>query len=156
MVTGWKDIFSSLFYRTEPDFTSADVHALTKSSKSNKSYELLSASKSDTLNKETMLPAVSPISPLTTAMTREGRQTPDYFGREARYQKPPQSFSTPNISTSVSPERGHDRQESANGARWQEPMANVYSPLNSLPTVNRQQNGYFIDPLRQNKVQGTR
>lgn len=154
MATGWVELLSSIFRKSDPEFTSADAHALTKSSKSTKSYELLSASKRDTLTKETASPIATPISP-PVAVARyptEGRGTPDYFTREARYQKPSQSFSSPRIASPVSPERGHDRQESANGARWTEPMASVPNNTTTLPTVNRQTNGYFIDPLRQNKI----
>lgn len=37
----------------------------------------------------------NPISPISPAVTKSGRETPDYFGREARYKSPSRSFSSP-------------------------------------------------------------
>ncbi|CAG8954068.1 hypothetical protein HYFRA_00009169 [Hymenoscyphus fraxineus] len=102
MFTGWLELL-----RPQPDveFVSVDVRQFKNTPDS---YEMLS--KDRDMSKDAELdqqpyhkayssPApsnvVSPISPVSPAVTKSGRETPDYFGREARYKSPSRSFSSP-------------------------------------------------------------
>lgn len=90
MFVGWYDMVRG---RVKPnnEFVSADASAF----KDPRSYEMLSRDRETTKTPE---PLVSyPLTPLSPAANpKSGRETPDYFGREARYQTPSQSFSKPN------------------------------------------------------------
>jgi hypothetical protein len=87
MFTGWYDM---LMGKVKPnnEFVSVDVRAF----KDPSSYEMLSR---DRDNGKTPEPFASqPITPLSSTQ-KSGRETPDYFGREARYKSPARSFSNP-------------------------------------------------------------
>jgi len=87
MFTGW---YEMVMGKVKPnnEFVSADVRAF----KDPSSYEMLSR---DRESGKTPEPFVSqPITPLSPAQ-KSGRETPDYFGREARYKSPARSFSNP-------------------------------------------------------------
>lgn len=75
MFIAWYDMVKSRFRPTK-EFVSVDALAFTKDTRS---YEMLSKEAGKTPE-----PVLSPITP---AM-HTGRETPDYFGREARYQHP--------------------------------------------------------------------
>jgi len=85
MFTGWIDMIKG---RVKPsnEFVSADVRVF----KDPGSYEMLGRDTTKT-PEPTFSPAVTPISPAV----KGGRETPDYFGREARYQSPARSFPVP-------------------------------------------------------------
>jgi hypothetical protein len=85
MFTGW---YEMVMGKVKPnnEFVSADVRAF----KDPSSYEMLSRD-----NGKTPEPFSSqPITPLSPTQ-KSGRETPDYFGREARYMSPARSFSNP-------------------------------------------------------------
>ena len=87
MFTGW---YEMVMGKVKPnnEFVSADVRAF----KDPSSYEMLSRERDQGKTPE---PFVSqPITPLSPTQ-RSGRETPDYFGREARYKSPARSFSNP-------------------------------------------------------------
>lgn len=87
MFTGWYELVRG---KVKPDteFVSADVGRF----KDPGSYEMLGRD-----NAKTPEPVLSPvaITPLSPAAPKSGRETPDYFGREARYKSPSRSFSAP-------------------------------------------------------------
>lgn len=90
MITGWAEMYRGKI-NTNNEFVSADVHAF----KDPRSYEMLSKDRDerDVKTMEADTPdAVTPVSPVR----KSGRETPDYFGREARYKSPSRSFSKPN------------------------------------------------------------
>jgi hypothetical protein len=70
------------------EFVSADVSRF----KDPGSYEMLGRERDTGKTPEPMIfAAVTPLSPAA----KSGRETPDYFGREARYKSPSRSFSAP-------------------------------------------------------------
>lgn len=91
MITGWYEMYRGKI-KPNNEFVSADVHAF----KDPRSYEMLSKDRDqrDSKNIEAYETpdAVTPISPVR----KSGRETPDYFGREARYKSPSRSFSKPH------------------------------------------------------------
>ncbi len=88
MFIGWYEIVMGKV-KPNNEFVSADVRAF----KDPSSYEMLSR---DRDNGKTPEPLVSyPITPLSPPAAKSGRETPDYFGREARYKSPARSFSNP-------------------------------------------------------------
>lgn len=82
MVTGWRDLFVSLFTRNKKEFVSVDARHDT--GKDQRSYEMLSKEANS---------VVTPVSPVQ--LPNSGRRTPDYFGETARYQPPSRSYSNP-------------------------------------------------------------
>ena len=118
MFTGWYEMVRG---KVKPDneFVSADVTRF----KTPGSYEMLGRENG---NGKTPLPlatpAITPISPIA----KSGRETPDYFGREARYKSPSRSFSSPK------PPQGQV-------ASW-----------DSKPSHPSPQ--YYVDPLSMNKT----
>ncbi|KAI1068385.1 hypothetical protein LB507_004730 [Fusarium sp. FIESC RH6] len=90
MVQGWIDLIKQPFVQNKREFVSVDARVDVKSQP--RSYEMLSRDSSA---------AVTPISPAMKS-PEEGRRTPDYFGRTARYHAPARSFSSPR------PPTGHD------------------------------------------------
>lgn len=72
------------------EFVSADVVTF----KDPGTYEMLGRARDDSKAQEGLSNStvVSPVSPPTA---KSGRETPDYFGREARYTSPSRSFSAP-------------------------------------------------------------
>jgi hypothetical protein len=88
MVIGWYEMIRG---KVSPnnEFVSVDVSRF----KDPGSYEMLGRDR-DTAGKtpETRVtPSLTPVSPAV----KSGRETPDYFGREARYKSPSRSFSAP-------------------------------------------------------------
>jgi hypothetical protein len=94
MFTGWADFFRELFRRNKKEFVSADARYELK--KDQRSYEMLSKDSSA---------VVTPLSPAvkSPASPSSGARTPDYFGRTARYNPPPRSFSSPRPPQSPPP-----------------------------------------------------
>jgi hypothetical protein len=91
MFTGWYDMIR---HRVKPntEFVSADAHQY----KDPSSYEMLGRQRDngDSKTPEPFVASPNPITPLSPVV-RSGRETPDYFGREARYKSPSRSFSSP-------------------------------------------------------------
>jgi hypothetical protein len=91
MFTGWYELIRSKISKGPNEFVSADVHIF-KDPGGTGTYEMLSRERTA----KSPEPVISPITPLSfAAMTKSGRETPDYFGREARYKSPSRSFSAP-------------------------------------------------------------
>jgi hypothetical protein len=88
MFTGWYEMVRGKV-KPNNEFVSADVSRF----KDPGSYEMLGR---DRDNGKTPEPLVTPaaITPMSPAV-KSGRETPDYFGREARYKSPSRSFSAP-------------------------------------------------------------
>ena len=91
MFTGWVDLIR---HRVKPnnEFVSADAHQY----KDPSSYEMLGRDrgKGDIKTPEPFVATPNAITPLSP-VAKSGRETPDYFGREARYKSPSRSFSSP-------------------------------------------------------------
>ncbi|KAE9381725.1 G protein-like protein-coupled receptor : GPCR, secretin-like protein [Stipitochalara longipes BDJ] len=87
MFTGW---YEMVMGKVKPnnEFVSADVRAF----KDPSSYEMLSRERDNAKTPEPF--ASQTITPLSPTQ-KSGRETPDYFGREARYKSPARSFSNP-------------------------------------------------------------
>lgn len=85
MFTGWYDMLMGKM-KPNNEFVSADVRAF----KDPSSYEMLSRDNGKT-PEPFAAQAITPLSPTQ----KSGRETPDYFGREARYKSPARSFSGP-------------------------------------------------------------
>ncbi|KAI9642245.1 hypothetical protein NHQ30_009047 [Ciborinia camelliae] len=94
MITGWIDMYRGKM-KPKNEFISADVHTF----KDPRAYEMLSKDRdkrdSKAMEAYETPDAVSPVSPVSP-VRKNGRETPDYFGREARYKSPSRSFSKPN------------------------------------------------------------
>lgn len=87
MVTGWYEMIRGKV-KPNNEFVSADVARF----KDPGSYEMLGRERDNGKTPEPLAtPAVTPMSPVA----KSGRETPDYFGREARYKSPSRSFSAP-------------------------------------------------------------
>jgi len=109
------------------EFVSADVRQF----KDPGTYEMLGRERD---NGKTPEPLVSqPISPLSPAAAKSGRETPDYFGREARYKSPSRSFSSPK------PPQGHSHSNTWDSTTSHAPPA---QPLHYAG----------MDPLSMNKI----
>ncbi|KAF7509533.1 hypothetical protein GJ744_007933 [Endocarpon pusillum] len=92
MVLGWIDLFKRRFSR-QHEFVSADARRL---SSDPRTYEMLnSVTSPQTAVKTPERAAMSPNSLSVTQMSPGIDQKIDYFGREARYQSPATSFSSP-------------------------------------------------------------
>jgi hypothetical protein len=94
MVTGWWELLRGSFGSSHKEFISADVRNL----KDPGAYEMLGRNRDTGKSPEPF--AITPLSPLA-ALPSNGRATPDYFGRDARYKSPPRSFSAPKSPDSV-------------------------------------------------------
>lgn len=126
MFTGWVQLFKSPFRPGGREFISAD--ASKPYSKDPSSYEMLASGRNGDFSMAKPDVPLTPLSPAAYhAPTRSGSQTPDYFGREARYQNPTQSFSSPR------PPQGRD---------WN-PAATQAPPY---------QQSHRVDPLAMNKI----
>lgn len=124
MFTGWYDLVRSKV-KPNGEFVSAD--AAKAYSKDPRSYEMLTSSGRDRHSSKPDVP-LTPLSPaVNPPIGRSGRETPDYFGREAKYQNPTHSFSSPR------PPQGRD---------WDTAASNA-------PSTNYQHRR--IDPLSMNK-----
>ena len=89
MFTGWYELFMRKI-RPNREFVSVDA-AKTPNPRDLRSYEMLSSSGKNPMPNKTPDVLLTPISPAA----KSGRGTPDYFGREAKYQNPTASFSSP-------------------------------------------------------------
>lgn len=83
MFTGWYDLVKDLV-KPNKEFVSVDAHTF----KDPGSYEMLSKERDRGKTPEPIVNQVEPV-------FKNGRTTPDYFGREARYKSPSRSFSAP-------------------------------------------------------------
>lgn len=91
MFVGWYDLIKNKL-RPNKDFVSADAH-VSDFNKDPRSYEMLASERNDKApNAYSASTTVTPVSP---PAAKSGRETPDYFGREARYKSPSRSFSSP-------------------------------------------------------------
>jgi hypothetical protein len=88
MFTGWYELVMSKVHPNR-EFVSVDA-ARAPAPRDLRSYEMLASGKNYAPPKtpDVMLAPISP-------GTRNGRVTPDYFGREAKYCNPTHSFSSP-------------------------------------------------------------
>ncbi|RYP54178.1 hypothetical protein DL768_000957 [Monosporascus sp. mg162] len=95
MVTGWIEYFATLGgKRVNREFVSKDARIDLKPE--NRSYEMLSHSKSESYGMSPIHPEKSYASPEDGRRTPDYfRQAPDYFGEAARYQPHQRSFSAP-------------------------------------------------------------
>jgi len=117
MFTGWYELVKGVV-KPNREFVSADARALAFT-KDARSYEVLASGGKENTSKTPDLP-LTPISPAA----RSGRGTPDYFGREAKYKNPTQSFSSPRAPR---------------GRSWD-------------PNATNAQSSHRIDPLSMNKI----
>jgi hypothetical protein len=93
MFTGWYDLIRSKG-KPSGEFISAD--AARAYSKDPSTYEMLASNGRDVdYPSKPDLPLTQLSPAVTSPVGRSGRQTPDYFGREAKYQNPTHSFSSP-------------------------------------------------------------
>jgi hypothetical protein len=76
--------------RPNREFVSVDA-ARAPAPRDLRSYEMLSSSGKNPVSPKTPDVVLTDISPAA----RNGRGTPDYFGRESKYQNPTHSFSSP-------------------------------------------------------------
>ena len=83
MVTGWYEMIRGKV-KPNNEFVSADVSRF----KDPGSYEMLGRDRDHGKTPEPLVTTMSPVA-------KSGRETPDYFGREARYKSPSRSFSAP-------------------------------------------------------------
>ncbi|KAH6675602.1 G protein-like protein-coupled receptor : GPCR, secretin-like protein [Halenospora varia] len=127
MFQGWYDMARNKV-KPNNEFVSADVRTY----KDPGSYEMLGR---DRDNGKTPEPLTSPITPLSPAV-KSGRETPDYFGREARYKSPSRSFSVPKAPQAHTP--------------GQSPIP----PRTWDPAASHAQPTYYagMDPLAMNKI----
>jgi hypothetical protein len=124
MFIGWYELVRGKV-KPNTEFVSADVGRF----KDPGSYEMLGRD-----NGKTPEPVSSPvaITPLSPSVPKTGRETPDYFGREARYKSPSRSFSAPKPPPAQSPQQLSDAWDSRRS------HANPYYP--------------GMDPLSMNKI----
>lgn len=144
MFTAWWSLLRNPFSRSHPEFVSADVSNFKDpQDKNTGSYEMLGRSTDQKQFSE--LPAKPPLSPMspiiplsptaqtsTTPMHKSGRETPDYFGREARYKSPSRSFSAPKAPSVTSTGVAQD-----------------WDPQRTYATPQQQP---YLDPLSMNKI----
>ena len=122
MFTGWLDLVRKKVVKRNNEFVSVDVGRL----KDPGSYEMLGRN-ADKTPEPTFSP-VTPLSPSAHVPPKSGRETPDYFGREARYKSPSRSFSSPKAPP-------HGQQQQGWGPERPTPVASPY-----------------LDPLGMNKI----
>lgn len=92
MVAGWIDLFKRHFIRRN-EFVSADARRL---SADPRNYEMLKPATSPSIGvRAPERVAMSPDSFSTTQMPPNGDHKIDFLGREAKYQSPSTSFSSP-------------------------------------------------------------
>lgn len=94
MFSGWYELIRG---RVKPknEFVSADAARTFKEAPG--TYEMLSRERDNPSGKDPQAFAFGTVTPMSPATThaKSGRETPDYFGREARYKSPTRSFSSP-------------------------------------------------------------
>jgi hypothetical protein len=144
MFTGWYDLVRQ---RVKPntEFVSADAAQY----KDPSSYEMLGRER-DNGDRKTPEPfAVSPypITPLSP-VAKSGRETPDYFGREARYKSPSRSFSSPKPPPGQFPPDSQSWDSQASTQRA-EPGVREWDSAGT-----HAQSTYYtgMDPLAMNKI----
>jgi len=131
MFTGWYEL---LMGKVKPnhEFVSADVGRF----KDPGSYEMLGRAADKTPEPFSPVGIATPQSP---PPAKSGRETPDYFGREARYKSPSRSFSAPKpppLSSSPPPPQP-------------QPFGNAWDTGRSRAPP---QTPYYMDPLSMNKI----
>jgi hypothetical protein len=120
MLTGWYEMIMGKG-KLDNEFISVDVSRL----KDPGSYEMLGGERDNGKTPESLVTLdITPMSPAVKC----GRETPDYFGREARYKSPSRSFSAPK------PPRGEST------ASWDSTLSHA------TPYY------YGMDPLSMNKI----
>lgn len=127
MFTGWYDLIMGKV-KPNNEFISADVRVF----KDPSAYEMLGRDRDNAAKIPEPLVSVSaPVTPLSPTV-KSGRETPDYFGREARYKSPARSFSNPKP-----PGPPRDREE-----------------LGSWDPTTTQARSFYpgMDPLSMNKI----
>ena len=158
MVTGWLELIRGKVH-SDTEFVSADVRMLNIPKAGN--YEMLSRDRDNLQpnndNNNSKFPqdfSTTPISPLSPVAlsnantpnanansnaypTKSGRETPDYFGKEARYKSPTRSFS--------SPKPPHGTMKS-----WDSQTSHAMPPREQ----QQQQQQFYtgMDPLSMNKI----
>lgn len=131
MFTGWVELVHGKVRPSDNEFVSADVGRF----KDPGSYEMLGRN-NDKTPEPFLTPVAAPQSP--PPVTKSGRETPDYFGREARYKSPSRSFSAPKPPSSPPPPQ-------------QLQFSDAWNP-NSTHAPPQNQNGYYMDPLKMNRL----
>lgn len=93
MFAGWYEMIRGKV-RPNNEFVSADAH---NAYKDPRNYEMLSKDRDnrDSKGAETYTSVTSSEITAISPVAKSGRETPDYFGREARYKSPSRSFSSP-------------------------------------------------------------
>jgi hypothetical protein len=136
MFTGWFDLVKD---RVKPnkEFVSADA-ARAAYSKDPRSYEMLAGSGKDRDSSKVSDVVLTPISPVA----KSGRETPDYFGREAKYHNPQHSFSSPK------PPQGRTWNETSTRSP-SSPPARDWTQMRAPTDEYRNTR---IDPLSMNKI----
>jgi hypothetical protein len=125
MLTGWFELVRGKV-KPNNEFVSADAGRL----KDPGSYEMLGRNNDKTPEPFSTPVAAFPQSP--PAATKGGRETPDYFGREARYKSPSRSFSAPKPPSSPPPQH--------------------FEAWDSSRTHAPPQIASYMDPLNMNKI----
>ncbi|KAG9238334.1 G protein-like protein-coupled receptor : GPCR, secretin-like protein [Amylocarpus encephaloides] len=137
IITGWLDMIRGKM-KPDTEFVSADVHQY----KDPGTYEMLGRDRDMGKSPEPLLvtPSIntplSPLEPTAARSPKSGHETPDYFGREARYKSPVRSFSSPKP-----PSGGFQKQT---GSWDSTSTAHVSSPP---PPAH-----HGMDPLGMNKI----
>lgn len=146
MITGWRDLFTSVPSRSKREFVSVDAR-LDDLKKDTRSYEMLSRDTGKTMDDSVTPSVVTPISPIHARSpvgspthdymhmpNSDGRRTPDYFGNTARYHTPARSFSSPRPPQTVT---------------WD--ARDTYAPRSTSPYTQTQQDRY-VNPLGMNRI----
>jgi hypothetical protein len=98
MFTGWYDLIRGKVAPHNHEFVSADVRTFKDPGIG--TYEMLSRQRDTGKSPEPTAVLSFAVSPLTPA-AKGGRETPDYFGAEARYKSPSRSFSSPQAPPGI-------------------------------------------------------
>lgn len=146
MFPAWRDHIKGLI-KPDTEFVSADVSKRTLfKDPGSGTYEMLSRDRDNIdLSKSHEQPFITSttITPLTPAAqvppqnSKTGRETPDYFGREARYKSPTRSFSSPKPPAGIM-KGGWDSQQTYAPSQGGQQNANPYYA--------------GMDPLSMNKI----
>lgn len=148
MFTGWADLVRRKI-KPDTEFVSADVSRTFIKTPGAGTYEMLSRDRdnirlnTDSKSAGTKMQdfSMSPITPLSPAAqqptpSKSGRETPDYFGKEARYKSPTRSFSSP-------------KPPHASTVTWDSQTTHAM-PSHLQPTQQQYYQG--MDPLSMNKI----
>ncbi|KAG9245704.1 G protein-like protein-coupled receptor : GPCR, secretin-like protein [Calycina marina] len=130
MFVGWFELIRGSKSRKNTEFVSVDVGRL----KDPVSYEMLG--RNIDRSPEPTLTQITPLSPSAQYSANSGRETPDYFGREARYKSPSRSFSAPKPLQQADGTSGGDS-DVQQQVSW---------------ATDRPTRPAYIDPLGMNKI----